>query len=137
MMKQLFAAVVIGILALPFASVQAQSITGLIPCTKANSKDDPVQEGVSGLNCNSWQDVVGVVQFFINYAFVFATILAVISFAVAGWLYLTSNGNPQQVQKAHKIFGKVIWGFIIIALAYLLVQFLLTQIAREGYNLLQ
>lgn len=108
-------------------------VTGLIPCTTSPGPSPTP----SGLNCDTWQDAVEIIQFLITYAFVIATVLASISFAYAGWLYLTSNGNSGQIESAHKIFLNVIKGFIFIAVAYLLVKTILVGIAQPGYNLLQ
>lgn len=127
---------IICLMSLPLVA-SAASIIGLIPCTKANSPEDPSQKVPNGLNCNSWNDLIGVIQFLINNALIVATFLATISFAWAGWLYLTSNGDTGQVQKAHKIFTKVIQGFIFMGLAYLLVRTILVTIAKPDYSKLQ
>ena len=123
---------ILSIVAAPYASAQ-DSVTGLIPCTKSAG---PSKEA-SGLNCDTWEDFIGVIQFLINYSFVIATILATVSIAYAGWLYLTSNGNPGQVSKAHAIFFKVIQGFLVLAAAYLLVKFILNTISYSDYNKLE
>jgi hypothetical protein len=121
----------------------AAGITGLIPCTNRSSNDEPIKDGsgniltVSGLYCNSWPDLVGVIQFFINYAMIIATLLATVSFAFAGWLYLTSNDNGAQIQRAHGIFLTVLKGFLFMALAYLLVKTILGGIALPEYSKLQ
>ncbi len=126
-------------MALPFVVSAAgvpSSLVGIIPCTAHRDNTDP-SPTPSGLNCNSWNDLVEVVQFFINYAFVIATILATASFTWAGWLYLTSQGNPGQVSKAHDIFFKVVKGFLFMGLAYLLVRTILVTIAKPDYSKLQ
>lgn len=131
-----FIILVVLITLLPAISYAA-GVTSLIPCTKANSPEDPSPKAPSGLNCNSWQDVVGVINFLITYAFVIATVLATVSFAYAGWLYLTANGKPDQVSRAHGIFLRVLKGFIFMGLAYLLVHTILKTIANADYSLLQ
>lgn len=111
-------------------------LTSIIPCTAHRTSDDP-SPTPSGLNCNSWSDLVEIVQFFINSALVIATTLAVISFTWAGWLYLTSQGDPGQIKKAHGIFLMVLKGFIFMGLAYLLVKTILSTIAKPDYSRLQ
>jgi hypothetical protein len=112
-------------------------LTSIIPCTIANSKEDPSPTAPSGLNCNSWDDFLGVIQFFISSAMKIAVLLATVSFAYAGWLYLTSNGDMGKVKSAHDIFLKVLKGFIFMGLAWLIVKFLLTAIADPTYSKLQ
>lgn len=54
--------------------------------------------------------------------FVIAVPLAAISFAWAGWLYLSAAGNESKVQEAHKIFGYVVLGLAIALAAWLIVN---------------
>lgn len=113
-------------------------LTSIIPCTIPDPGDPTYDTKTpSGLNCNTWQDLVEIVQFFINSALVIATTLAVISFTWAGWLYLTSQGDPGQIKKAHGIFLMVLKGFIFMGLAYLLVKTILSTIAKPDYSRLQ
>jgi hypothetical protein len=124
---------VMQIVSVPLVHAETNSVTGLIPCTKSPG---PSKEP-SGLNCDTWEDLVGVIQFMINYSFILATILATVSFSYAGWLYLTSNGDSGKIATAHKIFIKVVQGFLVLAMAYLLVKTILTQISFPEYNKLQ
>ncbi len=97
--------------------------TGLIACV--------------GLECDSWSDVVNTIQNVINFSFKAAVFLATISFAVAGWKYLTARGDTGKVGEAHKIFLMVVKGFIVMSLAWLLVNQILTMLVNPGYNLLK
>jgi hypothetical protein len=47
---------------------------------------------------------------------------ATIMFIYAGFLYMSAQGNTNQIKRAHGIFRVVLIGFVIILLAYLLVQ---------------
>ncbi|HVS79598.1 MAG TPA: pilin [Candidatus Paceibacterota bacterium] len=47
--------------------------------------------------------------------------LAAVAFAYAGFLYITSGGNPGQASRARKIFTNVGIGFVVILAAWLLV----------------
>ena len=51
--------------------------------------------------------------------------VAVISFAWAGWLYLTAGGNPSQIEEAHKIFKYIIIGLLLALGAWLIVNAIL------------
>lgn len=56
-----------------------------------------------------------------------ASVIAVIVIIAAGFFYVTSNGNPQQVTRAkNAILGAVV-GFIVVLLA-----FAITSIVVEG-----
>jgi hypothetical protein len=119
-------------------TAQKGGLTSLIPCTVSKGEPGDLPQGtVSGLNCNSWNDLIGVIQFFINSAMKLAVLLATVSFAYAGWLYLTSNGDMGKVKSAHDIFLKVLKGFLFMGLAYLLVKFILSTIANSEYSKLQ
>lgn len=48
--------------------------------------------------------------------------LAAISFAWAGWLYMSSAGNESNIKKAHEIFGNVVLGLCIALAAWLIVN---------------
>jgi len=56
----------------------------------------------------------------------------------AGYLYLTAVGDTGQISKAHGLFKNAIIGFIIILVAWLLVDFILTALLPdpEKYRLL-
>jgi hypothetical protein len=114
-------------------------LTSIIPCTINNGDpgDLPKEYGPTGLNCNSWNDLLEVINFLIGSAMKLAILLATVSFAYAGWLYLTSNGDMGKVKSAHDIFLKVLKGFIFMGLAYLIVKFILTAIADPSYSKLQ
>jgi len=51
-----------------------------------------------------------------------------IAFVYAGFLYLTSGGDTGKIGKAHEIFKKVIWGFVISLGAMALVQLALKEL---------
>lgn len=137
-MKKIFVFVLLIILSTQIAFAQRpEGVSRYIPCMVANDPADPSQKEPSGLNCNSWQDLINVIQFFINSAFIIATFLATVSFTYAGWLYLTSQGDPDKINQAHGIFLKVLQGFIFMAIAYLLVKTILSTIVQSGYSLLQ
>lgn len=66
-----------------------------------------------------------------------ATPLAALTFAVAGWMYLTAGGDTGQIQKAHELFKNVAIGFIIALSAWLVVNAILTGLGvSDTFNLL-
>ena len=57
--------------------------------------------------------------------------LGAVSFAYAGWLYVTSGGDSGAVSKAKDIFWKVVLGFIFMLSAWLLIKLILVSL---GYS---
>ena len=64
----------------------------------------------------------------INSLLTFVGILFFILIIYAGYLWMTARGNEEQVSKAKKITREAVVGLLIIILARLLTEFLLTQI---------
>jgi hypothetical protein len=60
--------------------------------------------------------------------------VAVISFSYAGFLYLTSQGNPGQISKAHGIFKTTAIGFLIVLSAWLIVYAITGSLLNPTFN---
>ena len=69
-----------------------------------------------------FNDIVHTIRVIIKYLLLVAGSLAAISFAYAGYLYLTSGGAEDKIHHAHEIFWKVAVGFVIILAAWLIVK---------------
>jgi len=54
--------------------------------------------------------------------------LSAVVFAYAGWLYMTSGGDEGKVKQAHDLFVRVLWGFLIMLGATLIVGLILTAL---------
>ena len=95
--------------------------------------------GVSGKDaCDSWADLINSIEALIKFTFRLAVVAATISIAYAGFLFLTSQGDSGKIKQAKDIFGKVVWGFIIMLTAYLLVKLILdTLVSNKAFNLLE
>jgi hypothetical protein len=76
-------------------------------------------------------DLNQLVQAVLNLIFIFAGLIAASMFMYAGFLMVTSAGNASQIQKAKEVFKRVIIGFLIMFLAYVLVKNLLTKLDLE------
>ncbi len=70
-----------------------------------------------------------LIQFLLIY---FATPLAAICFAYAGFLYITSAGSAENVSKAKKILTNVIIGYVIALVAWLIVKTILVSLGFSG-----
>ncbi len=73
----------------------------------------------------------------INFLILVSIPLATISFMYAGFLYLTAGGDTSKVKQAHSIFWKVLWGFIIILTAWLVVQLIINAFLKPGFSFLE
>ena len=58
--------------------------------------------------------------------------IAVIVFAVAGFMYMTAGGDESKIKSAHKIFRNTIVGFIIVLAAWLIVYAITEPLLKEG-----
>ncbi|HZS42754.1 MAG TPA: pilin [Candidatus Paceibacterota bacterium] len=84
-----------------------------------------------------WNDLVTLANTIVNFLLYLAGSLAAISFAFAGFLYLTAGGNPSKAAEAKGIFWKVIIGLIIAVGAWLLVKAILAGLGVQNtYSLL-
>lgn len=64
----------------------------------------------------------------LNQVYIWAGIIAVIVLIIAGYIYVTSTGNAQAVQKAKDaIFGAVI-GLVVIIMAFTITAFITGRI---------
>ncbi|MDP2705287.1 MAG: hypothetical protein U1D31_00140 [Patescibacteria group bacterium] len=97
---------------------------GLIPCDGVDTK------------CG-FPQLIELGNNIINFLVIASIPLAVISFIYAGFLYLTAGGNEGKIKQAHSIFWKVLWGFIIILTAWLIVQLIINAFLVPGYSLLE
>ncbi len=120
-----------SIIALPRQIFAADPATGgLVQCGRG---DNP---GASD-ECN-FDQLVALIQRVITYIMVMSVPLASIVFAWAGFKYLTAAGNMSQIQEAHSIFRKVLFGFIIVLSAWLIVYGITSVLLRDSsYSLLK
>ncbi len=103
--------------------VFATSPAGLVPCgtqSSTASGDDKVT------NPCGFNDIITLVQKGINFLIQLGVILAALGFAYAGFLYITAMGSEEKIHHAHSIFLKVIWGFVFMLSAWLIVRVLET-----------
>ncbi len=88
------------------------------------------------ITCN-WCSFVQLIGNLIKYAIFLAVTVSSLMFAYAGFLFLTNNGNPQNVTAAWEIFRRTIYGIIGILAAWLIVNAIMTRVAgnEEWMNL--
>lgn len=112
----------------------------LVPVHIANAQAD-IQAGlcaganldVNDTNCSGGNDAIStlndLIRKFINLLSVIVGIVAVIMIMVGGFRYITSGGNDTGVTSAKNTILYAIIGLIIVALAQLLVRFVLRQVS--------
>jgi hypothetical protein len=94
---------------------------GLVKCTE---------------NCG-YNDLIALVSGVINWAIKISPMLAALTFAYAGFLYITSGGDPGKKSEAHKVFYATILGLIVILAAWLIVKAILSGLGVDpNFNFL-
>lgn len=106
----------------PVAQAQTTEPTGLIPCGYGQRPE-----------C-TFDDLLQLARNLINFMITLSTTIATISFAYAGYLYLTAAGDSGKIKTATGIFTNVAVGFIIVLAAWFIVNTFLGALAKDGYN---
>lgn len=94
-----------------------------------------VCDGTKASPCD-FEKLIELVKVLINDLVILSTLLAVVVFAYAGFKLLTANGNEGEVKKAIGMLQKVVWGYVWILAAWLVVYTITTALLNPGYSLL-
>ncbi len=96
---------------------KALGAEGLVP-----SGDDPL----------GWCDLFLMIQTIINFLlYDIAIPFAVLAIAYAGFIYLFSGGEKNDIEKAKNIFRQVFTGLLIAFAAWLMVDFIINWLAPD------
>ncbi len=109
------------------SSTADPSAGGLVTCGRTGSGSSQQQ----ATSCN-FTALVSMVNTIIQYLIYIALPLAAISFAYAGWLYMSAGENSSQVSKAKTIFIDVGIGFILVLSAWLVFKLIETTFLNTG-----
>lgn len=102
--------------------------TGAIDLTKVNGQYKyPLKSGY--VPCN-FKGVMIQLQHLINIMMAAGVLVAIVGFSYAGFLYIT--GKKGNIDKAHEIFPKVFFGFIIMLSAWFIVYQILSWLTDNG-----
>lgn len=106
------------------------ALAQIVPCSGIEAKD--------GLPACDFNQLMQLAKNIINWLLMFSTAIAAACFFYAGYLYLTSSGNPSHVTRAHSIFKNVVVGIIIALAAWLIVNTIITTLVAKpaDYTLL-
>ena len=74
-----------------------------------------------------WPDLIILGNNIIDFLLTISVSLAAISFAYAGFLYMTAGGDTGTIQ-AHEILWKVVIGIVVSLGAWLIVHFIIVQL---------
>ncbi len=113
----------VGAIPTPRATgLDVTSRNSLVPCGGPN---DP-------LGCDLC-DLGQLMQNIINFMIAMSIPIAAAMFAYAGFLFVTGASNPEQINKARKVFSQVLIGFLIAISAWLVVQTMLSKIFDDTF----
>lgn len=68
----------------------------------------------------------------IDFFIYFSVFVAVVLIVVAGYMFITSAGNPEKVQRAQKVITGAIVGMVIVFLARMIVGFVFDVLRNNG-----
>ncbi len=114
-------------LGIPGKCPKLQGSAGLIPCGR--DYDDPATTRDECAPCSLCLGILAS-QLIIEFLVKIATVFAVFSIALGGFLYIFAAGNQGTLEKAKSIIKYVLIGFIIILIAWAVVDSIL---ATAGY----
>jgi type IV secretory pathway VirB2 component (pilin) len=84
----------------------------------------------SATNLGTNVPVVATIANIINLILGFLGVLAVVLIVIAGFRWMTSQGNEEQIAGAKKLMAAGVVGLVIIFVAYALAYFIVTQLAN-------
>lgn len=67
----------------------------------------------------------------INFFVGFSAVVAVIIIVVSGYMFMTSSGDPERIEKAQKGITAAVVGMIIVFLARVIVGFVLKEVLNK------
>lgn len=106
----------------------AQAASSLVFCGLTSASNP-----FAASNCQMCH-LAQTVQLVLNFLLGISIPIAVGLFAWAGVMYFTSQGNTGKIEKAHKIFGTVLLGFIITTSGWLIVQVAINALTNQTFS---
>ncbi|MFA7169239.1 MAG: pilin [Candidatus Paceibacterota bacterium] len=97
---------------------------GMVPCGRL--ADDPLTPNNDETKSCSFCHLALVANSVIDYMFKIASTLALLALIITGFLYVTSGGNPERKNAAQGYLSNIIKGYVIIFLAWLIIDFILS-----------
>lgn len=114
-------------LSLGVATAQAQSPAGTMVASIDSSKQAVCKGAGIGGSCAGAGGLNRVISRVINILSTIVGVVAVIMVIISGFKYITSGGDPQKASGAKMTLIYAIIGLVIVALAQILVRFVIGQ----------
>jgi hypothetical protein len=96
----------------------------------------PDTEGGVLIDC-TFEDAMATVKHIIDWMLYKMTLyISVLALVWAGWLYITSAGNPGKRSEANKMMWSILKGVLIMFCAWLIVNTILTVLGYTGIQVL-
>lgn len=108
---------------------QSPARAGLIPCGVGVT-----QGGFISSRCQAC-DLVALAQNVVNFLIYIAAFVAALMFAWAGWLFMSARGSEENISRARSIFGDILFGFVWMLAAWLIVDTLMKYLLTGQFNL--
>ena len=81
-------------------------------------------------NC-TFEELMSTADAVVNFMIQLGVVLIAIIFAYAGWIYITANGDQDKIKQAHQMFSKAAIGLMIILLAFLIIELLVSSLGLD------
>lgn len=110
---------------------------GLVVCS---GYQDEIVTDAQGNNIQinkecGFPEIMETIRNIMNFAFFLILPIAAIVFAYVGWLFISSNGNPETASQAREILTKAVIGLVVILAAWLIVNTIYETLgAKSCYN---
>jgi hypothetical protein len=97
--------------------------SGLVPCGTGDVPGGNIEAAKAAAEDCQFEDFMALAKNVMDFLlFTIAIPIAAISFAWAGWLYMSAAGNESRVSEAHQIFKYVVLGLCVALAAWLIVN---------------
>ncbi len=80
----------------------------------------------------TWADLVHLANNIVNFLVFISSMLGVLAFCYAGFLYITAAGDGGKVEQAHHIFKMVVTGMLFILCGWLLIATILKILVNDS-----
>lgn len=87
-----------------------------------------IEAGITTEKPNTGTELTTLIGTIIGGLLYFAATILLILIIYGGYMWMTAGGNDQQIEKGQKYIKNAIIGYIVIAVSYLIVQLVTTQI---------
>ena len=102
------------LLTVPMLVLAEDQTKGLVPC------DGPATVAKTADRVCNFQALLRGINEIINWMFIIAIPLSLVSFTYAGILFM--SGKEGNITQGKEIFGKVVWGIVIMSAGWLVVH---------------